>query len=173
MLHPLRSTRRGARDGRRGYTLAELMLVTFVAGVVMMFSVTPLMRARDRQAVRAARQQISATVAAARAAALQRGRTGRFTVRGDTVTALVDTAGPGMPVSGTFVVLAPHALDTEFGVRVTLRTSADAVIAYDARGLANPRLSGRIARLIVTKGTAKDSVCFSTLGQILRNGCLP
>lgn len=149
------------------------MLVTFVMGVVMMFAVTPLMRARDGQAVRAATQQISATVSAARAAALQRGRTGRFTVRGDTVIALVDTAGPGMPVSGTFVVLAPHPLDTEFGVHVTLRYAADTVIAYDARGLANPRLSGRIARLIVTKGLRRDSVCFSTLGQVLRRGCRP
>jgi hypothetical protein len=58
-------------------------------------------------------------------------------------------------------------------VRLALRAGADTLITYDARGFATPRLTGRVARVIISKGTAKDSVCFSALGQVLRNGCRP
>ena len=56
-------------------------------------------------------------------------------------------------------------------MKLTLATAADSLVAYDGRGFANPRLL-RVARVIITKGTAKDSVCVTNLGQVLPRGCV-
>ena len=67
-------------------------------------------------------------------------------------------------------MLAPQDLKTAYGVTLTLATPADTLVAYDGRGFANPRLM-RMARVIITKGSAKDSVCVTNLGQLLPRGC--
>jgi Tfp pilus assembly protein FimT len=151
--------------------MAELLIVISMAGIVAMMAGSPLRRGRDTYSVRAARQTITATLDAARSGAIQRGRTGRFVVRGNAVVAYVDTAATaGGPVSGQFTVLAPQDFFAAYGVKLSVATAADTLVAYDGRGFANPRL-GRVARVIITKGTARDSVCVTNLGQVLPRGC--
>ena len=173
MPHPPPLPRRRADRPRRGYTVAELLITLVIAGIAMSLAATPLAKARNAYAVRAARQEMTATLEAARSAAVQRGSTSRFVVRGNAVLALVDTAaGAGQAIAGTYTVLAPQRFDRAYGVTLTPGVAADTLVAYDARGMASPRL-GRIARVVLRKGAAKDSVCVSNLGQILRNGCTP
>jgi len=151
--------------------MPELLITIAMAGIIASMAGSPLKRGRDAYAVRGARQEIGATIDAARAGAVQRGRTGRFVVRGNAVLAIVDTtATAGGQVVGTFTVLAPQDLKTAYGVTLTLATPADTLVAYDGRGFANPRLM-RMARVIITKGSAKDSVCVTNLGQVLPRGC--
>ena len=133
--------------------MPELLITIAMAGIIASMAGSPLKRGRDAYAVRGARQEIGATIDAARAGAVQRGRTGRFVVRGNAVLAIVDTtATAGGQVVGTFTVLAPQDLKTAYGVTLTLATPADTLVAYDGRGFANPRLM-RMARVIITKGS--------------------
>jgi hypothetical protein len=128
-----------------------------------MLAVTPLRRARERTPC-GARQQAMATTPPRRAAAMQRARTGRFDVAGDTVIALVDTAGPGCD-GGTFVVLARARARQGVRVRVTLRAGADTRSSRTTlRGFATPRLSGRVDATDPLQGTPR-LVCYSSLGR--------
>ena len=159
---------------RRGFTIAELLvtlvLVVAIGAIVATIGTPMIARTRDMFAVRAARQEIVSVVEAARAGATQRGRPGRFIVRGNRVLAVVDTAPPGQLATGTFTVLAPQAFDVEYRVQLSLANPADTVVQYDARGFANPRL-GHVARIIVVGRTTRDSVCLSNFGQLLPAGC--
>lgn len=155
---------------RPGFTFVEVLIAIAIAGILAMI-VAPNTRAfRDRASVRAARQEIVATIDAARAAALQRGRTARFVVRGDSALAVVDTGPPGLAATGSRVVLAPESVRRQYGVSLRVRTDGDTLLAYDSRGLANPRL-GRTARYIIVGRWATDSVCVTSLGTILPRRC--
>jgi len=160
--------RRGVR-GAAGFTLVELLICLTLVGVLAALAGPPLAGLRGAQAVRGARGEVVATIEAARAAAVQRGRPARVVVRGNTMRALVDdgtTAG--------FVVVATADLHKEYGVVVSTGVRADTLIYFDARGLANPRL-GRDARYVVQSvaGPQRDSVCVSNLGLLLPPGCVP
>jgi len=157
---------------RPGFTLPEL-LITFVIGAIVTGVAAPMLsRSRDRFAVRGAKQEIYAALEAARSAAMQRGRPARLFVRGNTVVAVVDTAPAGQPTVGTFIVLAPPPLDSAYRVQLALAVPSDTVIVFDSRGFANPRL-GHTARIRVAGRVVVDSVCISSFGQLLPNGCAP
>lgn len=173
MLHPsTTSSRLRSRTARDGFTVPEL-LITFAIGAIVTAIATPAFsKARDRYSVRGARQELVATVEAARAAAVQRGRTSYFKVRGNTVLAVVDTAPPGGAVTGQYTVVADRPLDRGYNVVLTLATPADSQVTFDARGFANPRL-GRMVRVRIVGRTFRDSVCLSNFGQLLPAGCVP
>ena len=99
-------------------------------------------------------------------------RAARVRIRTDSLLVTVDTGAPGAAATGRFTVLGPLRLDSQFVVTVTPADAGDTVIAYDARGLANPRV-GHVARFVVARGTRKDSVCVTNLGMILPRGCAP
>ncbi|AHG93898.1 hypothetical protein J421_6363 (plasmid) [Gemmatirosa kalamazoonensis] len=164
-------TRRRSPFARSGFSLTELLIALVMASILATMAGSPLARARNAFAVRAVRQTITAVLDAARAGAVQRGRTGRFVVRGNAVLAYVDTVAiAGGSVVGTYTVMAPEDFLTAYGAKLSLASPGDTLVAYDGRGFANPRL-GRIARVIITKGTAKDSVCITNLGQVMPRGC--
>lgn len=157
---------------RKGLTLPEL-LITFAVGAIVTGVAAPMLaRSRDAYAVRGAKQEIFATFEAARSAGIQRGRPSRLLVQGNTVLAQVDTAPPGQPTVGQFTVRARSPLDTAYRVQLALAVASDTVIQFDARGLANPRL-GHTARIRIATRRVVDSVCVSSFGQLLPNGCAP
>jgi hypothetical protein len=129
---------------------------------------------RERQALRGARGELVATIEAARAASLQRGRPAQV------IVAPAPSLNPHQ-VSATmndgtgFVVVATSDLRREFGVTLAVRgAAAGGPITFDGRGLANPRLGAAGARYVVTSaGGQQDSVCVSNLGLLLPPGCLP
>lgn len=156
----------GAPSGRAGFSLVELLTVFVLVAVLSMVVGPRLGAVRAGSAVRAARLELGAAVDAARAAAMQRGRPARVVVRGDRVTASVDTGAAGR------MTLVDVPLDAEYGVTTAFGTPADTLVAFDGRGLASPRL-GRVARIVVRYPApiVRDSICVSSLGQLLPRGC--
>lgn len=165
MQNPRRSRRPGR--ARRGYTMIEVLIVLTLLGVLMAATRPFLVRARDGWAVRAARQEVAATVDAARGAALQRGRSARVQVVGNALRAVVDT---GAGFGSALEVLRSPDLRREYGIALSVATAADTLLQFDGRGLASPRL-GRTARIRLTGRTLRDSVCVSNLGLLLPKAC--
>jgi prepilin-type N-terminal cleavage/methylation domain-containing protein len=163
---------RSVQAPRRGFSFAEIMIAVAVAGIITMIAGPKLTTFRESTSVRSARQELTATIDAARAAALQRGRTARVTVRGDSAVAVVDTGPPGIAATGSKVVLSVASLRRSYGVQVVLGNPGDTAVVYDGRGMASPRL-GRVAKYIVVLRNSRDSVCVSSLGNILPRECAP
>jgi prepilin-type N-terminal cleavage/methylation domain-containing protein len=160
------------RPAHAGFTMVELLLVIAMVGAVVAIAMPRMRSFRDSSAVRSARLQLGTAVEAARGAAVQRGRTARVRVRGDSVIVFADTGGASGPSTGTFTVLATIALRKEHQVRVTLASPGDTMIGYDSRGLTSPRLANtRI--YVIERGAFRDSVCVSRLGMLLPARCTP
>jgi prepilin-type N-terminal cleavage/methylation domain-containing protein len=156
--------------GRPGYSLVELMIVLAIAGILMLVGAPRVRALRSASAVRAARLEVATVAEAARAAAIQRGRPARIAFRNNTLIATVDTSPPNAPLSAEMVTLAIQRLDVTYGVTLSHGAPADTVVAYDARGFANPRRA-QDAKLYVARGGVRDSVCISVVGLILPRGC--
>jgi prepilin-type N-terminal cleavage/methylation domain-containing protein len=156
------------RPARRGFTLVEVMLVVAIGAIIAMVAVPRVSAQRDASAVRAARLEIVAVTEAARAAAMQRRRPGRMTFSANVLTASVDTSPANASFQANMVTLSLQRLDQAYGVVVTTAAPGDSLIAYDARGFADPR---RAAKLYVRRGSARDSVCVTQMGLILPRGC--
>ncbi len=170
---PARAARpRGPAGGRgrgRGFTLPELLICMALMATLAALAGPSMTGMRGANAVRGARGEVLATIEAARAAALQRGRRARVEVRGNTMVALVDDGS-----AKGFVVVATADLKREYRVELATAVPADTMVTFDPRGLAAPRL-GHVARFVVrsTAGGARDSVCVSNLGLLLPPGCAP
>lgn len=136
---------------RQAYTLAELLVVLLVLGVLMRIAIVRLGPAADRSAVRSAVTDAAAIFAAARSAAVHR-RT--------IVVVSVDTSrGVLTTTSGTLVLLR-RDLRATYGVRVSAtRDSA----AFDVRGFG---LGLANLSLIAQRGRAADTVFLSRLGRV-------
>ena len=148
--------------------MAELLIVMSVAGVMALIAFPRFAAYRSTSAVRAARLEIVAVTEAARASALQRGRTARVVLDNQSLRASVDTSAPNAPTAA-MVTLALQRLDRTYGVTVTTGTGLDTLtIGYDARGFASPR---RAAKLYVARGGVRDSVCVTSMGLLLPRGC--
>jgi prepilin-type N-terminal cleavage/methylation domain-containing protein len=157
---------------RRGFTFIESLATFAIAAIVAMLAAPRITQFRDRSAVRAARQELTAVLEAARTASVQRSTRSQVIISGDSARAIVDTGPPGLPAVGQRTVLALRSLKTTYGVRLEFGTPADSAIVYDSRGMANPRLA-RVARYVVVGRVARDSVCVASMGTILPRGCAP
>lgn len=153
-----------------GFTLVELLICLVLVGVLAALAGPPMAGLRGAQAVRGARGEVIATIEAARAAAVQRGRRARVEVHGDRMRALVDDS-----TASGYLVVATADLREEYGAVLTTGVPADTLLYFDARGLANPRLGRTAARYVVqaVAGSSRDSVCVSNLGLLLPPGCVP
>lgn len=110
---------------------------------------------RDRGAVRSGKQQVSAYLATARAAAIRRGRPATFHAASNSiwVTVGADTVGSRI------------ALGDEYSITLSSASAIDSV-RFDARGFATNLPGTQIFR--VTRGVYRDSVCVSRAGMIAR-----
>ena len=155
---------------RAGFSLVELLVVCAVVGIAVLIAAPRARAIRHASAVRAARSELVVAVEAARSAAIQRGRPARFRLGPTGIVATVDTAPPGN-ASQWMVIYGPDRLDRQFDVTLSTAAPGDSVIDFDARGFASPRL-GRVARLVVARPGFRDSVCVSSVGLIMRRGCV-
>lgn len=164
-------------DGRprprvAGYTLAELLIVLSLAGIMALIAGPRVVAYRNTSAVRAARLEIVAVTEAARAAAMQRGRSARMMISKKVLTASVDTSAVNATTSVvSMVTLTLQRLDSAYGVAVTTAAPGDTLITYDSRGFANPRRA-QWAKLYVARDGVRDSVCVTEMGMILPRGCV-
>lgn len=150
---------------RAGISTAELIIVVAIMTIVMAIGIPRFTQQTNGTDVRAARDQVAAYLATARAAAIQRGKDARFTLKADTIAVERDQGG------GVWVnVRQPRSLGRAYSVTVASNPSGLTQITYNSRGTAKALAATQ--RIVVTKSTKKDSVCVTRFGMIQRKGCL-
>ena len=152
---------RGARV-RRGFSIAEMLVVMVIAGLVMKMALPRFAAMRDRMALRSAKQQIGAYLVTARATAIRRATTATFRIQSNTIW---DTKRNYNGTDSTIALNVP--LLTARGVTVTSGgVAANETISYDSRGMATGLTGTRT--YVLTRNSTKDSICVSRLGLIAR-----
>lgn len=136
---------------RRGFTLAELLVVVAILGVLLGLSLPQLARAADRAAVRAALSDAAMLFATARETAIH--RRSAVAVEIDSVTGTVRAR------LGADTVLQ-RDLRSAYAVQLTATRDS---MAYDARGLG---VGAANLSLIVRRRNAIDTLFVSRLGRI-------
>ena len=152
---------------RSGFTVIELVIVVVLVGIAASISLSGLTRSRQRVQNTAAQRYVEAYAIAARAVALQRGRTAALRVAGDSMWVTVDSAGT------TLLLRPPVRLRQDFGVTAVPTAAA---VFFDPRGFA-PTLPANGARFVLQPATravssVSDTVCVSPTGQIRTRGCV-
>lgn len=136
---------------RAGTTLIELMVVAAIIATLAAVSIPRAARYLDRIQVAGATREIATVFATARMAAI---------ARGSMATVRVDAGrGTVVAVIGADTVISRRVGDS-FGVK--LRTTRDSM-SYNPVGLGHGAAN---LQVIVTRGSAADSVVTSRLGRI-------
>ena len=138
---------------RRGFTLAELVAVLAVIGLMTGMAIPRFVSLRDGIAARAAATSTVALLATARHAAIRRAVV--TAVSFDTVNASITVfAGPD--------TLERRPLGAVHGVRLTVTRDS---IAYAANGMGYGAAN---TRAIIRRGAAAETVTVSRLGRVRR-----
>lgn len=147
---------------RRGVSLVEMVVVLVIAGIVLSMSLPKFAAMRDSMNLRSAKQEFSAYLMSARAAAVRQSQESQFHIRGNTAWTTVNQ---------------PNGTNTSVNQRLRLFRTRNVVITmggwspndsivYDARGIASyPR---QRQTFVLTLNNLKDSVCVSRAGLIAR-----
>ena len=148
---------------RGGYTLTELLIVVVMVGALTLFALPKFSGLVARNKLQAARDEITAALATARASAIQKGRMSTMRIINNSlrVTVVTDDAGT------TMTVIPLKNMMTLYNVSLA---ATDSVVHYDMRGFANPRL-GATGVFYILGGGKRDSVCITVAGQIMPRGC--
>jgi Tfp pilus assembly protein FimT len=141
-----------------------MLIVVVIVGGLTVFALPRFSGLTERQNLNAARQEITAAIATARAAAIQKGSSAGVRIKGDSVSVTVVNAG-GV---GTTTILPAKSLYTAYGVQVAPKFPSDTTITFDTRGFA--RL-GTTSIIRLGKGARRDSICLMSSGQIMPRGC--
>ena len=137
-------------------------MVVVLAGALMAVSMPKVGTFRAKTELRAAKDHVATQLATARAAAIRRAQPARFNAAGNQIWVTVDS-------SGTQVMLVNKiSLNEQF--KVTLAGNRPD-ITFDSRGFAQGLPS--LAVFVVSRGSARDSVCVSRVGAIMRERCYP
>lgn len=147
---------------RRGYTLTEMIIVVGVVGLLTIISLPRFSGLVERNRLSAAREELTAAIATARAAAVQKGRTATLFVSGNQMWVTVVNAG-----SGTTTVVPVKSFSSLYNVSVA---ATEPSITFDMRGFLTPRLASTGVFRIVG-ASRRDSVCITSAGQIMPRSC--
>lgn len=140
------------------------MIVVVIVGGLTVFALPRFSGLAERNSLDAARQEVTAAIATARAAAIQKGSRATVRFKADSVMVTVVNAG-GV---GTTTLIPARSLDALYGVEVSPRSQADTAITFDMRGFA--KLSGSPV-IRFGKGARRDSICLTAAGQVMPRGC--
>lgn len=146
--------------------MIEVLLVVGVAAIMFAMVVPRMTTIKTSSSMRAARQELSAAFAAARAAALQKGKTSTLIIDGSSARVTVLSGLNGTVVS----VFGPIKLDTEFGVVLTPLSSSPVSINFDARGQLTPTPAS-VLKYKLSMASSSDTLCISPAGIIMPKGC--
>lgn len=138
--------------------MTEVLVVLVMLALITKMSFPKIVAIRERNAVRAAKQQFASQIVTARSAAIRRSQRSRFQFDG---TKWYATAGP----SGTENVISGFVKLASLGVVVSPSTAADS-IGFDPRGFATNLTARKVYRF--TRSNVTDSICVSKLGQVSR-----
>src|SRR5215210_1104491 len=137
---------RSSARTRSGFTVTELLVVFALMGLMFAIAGPKLGRMKTGANLRSAKDQLAASVATARAAAVQKGRQSRFLVQKNWIRVEVDTSAVG-----NMAVIKQIQLDSLYRATVTVRAPVDTILAYDPRGYGRTR-SGGTAIYVMTVG---------------------
>lgn len=137
------------------------MVVLVIASIAMSLSLPKFAGMRDRMSVRSAKQQITAYLATARAAAIRQSQSSQFHYASSTIWTTVN-----QPNNTNINVSKSVPLNTARGVTMTVGgSSVTDSIQFDSRGMSS---TGSAVTFVLTRNSTKDSVCVSRLGLIAR-----
>lgn len=154
-------------SARHGASLAEVLIVVAIFAILFALVFPKIAAARDSASRRAARQELLASFAATRAAALQKGKTATLTLTATTATVTAQSGLAGNVVT----LMGPVNFSTSLNSSITALSGSATTITYNARGLLTPTPSGNLMYRITT-GAVQDTVCISPVGVILPKGCI-
>jgi prepilin-type N-terminal cleavage/methylation domain-containing protein len=146
---------------RRGYTLTELLIVVVMVGALTLMSLPKFSGLVERNQLSAAREEITAALATARASAVQKGRAATVRFSGNTMWVTVVTSNAG----ATTTVVPVKQFMTLYNVSVA---ATDTTITYDMRGFTRLGSTG-VFRIV--GASRRDSVCITAAGQIMPRSC--
>jgi prepilin-type N-terminal cleavage/methylation domain-containing protein len=138
---------------RRGTTVAELIVVLTIVGILLAVALTRTGTARDRASVRAAATETVATLALARRWSLSRASRTAVTF---------DTMGATLTVRSFTDTVARRDLGSSHGIN--LSASRDSM-AYAPNGLG---YGASNLTLVLRRGVAAETVVVSRLGRVRR-----
>jgi len=133
------------------FTLAEIVVVLFLTGILLALAIPRLGAAADRAAVHAAVTDAAAVFLASRNAAIYRRAS---------VAVFIDTVESTVAARVDTVLLLRRQLRQGYGVRI--KTSRDSM-AYDARGLG---IGAANLSVIVRRGRFAETLFVSRLGRL-------
>ena len=151
---------------RRGYTLTEMLIVVGVVGMLTLISMPRFSRLVERNKLTAAREEVAAAIATARAAAVQKGRTATLFLSGNQMWVTVVTSSAGT----TTTVVPVKSFSTLYNVTVSPKDPSITSVTFDTRGFANPRLPAT-GVFRIQGSSKKDSLCITTAGQLMPRSC--
>jgi prepilin-type N-terminal cleavage/methylation domain-containing protein len=146
---------------RKGLSLAELLIVISIMGIMLGLGLPRFVSMTERAAVSSARDRVLSALNTARTTAVRRGATSTFNASTNEIWVTVDSAGTEVSIIGKISLLKTQ--------KVTMATSGNtSKIQYNMRGLSSAS-SGRIR---LSRGTKSDSVCVTALGGATKLSCL-
>ena len=151
---------------RAGFSLIELMIVMVVVTLLTLMSLPRFGALRERSRITSAMQRLESSIAAARSAAIQKGRNARVIISNNSVIVKVTTNAAG----ATATVIPATDYKTEYGVTFSFGTPADSMLTYNARGFITPTLTYAV-KIRLQSTTRSDSICTTTAGQLMKRGC--
>lgn len=148
---------------RFGFTIAELLIVVVIMGIITAVSLPRLGRLRDKSEMSSALSRFTRGVMAARQAAIQRGKRSFFRHKNNSIWVIVDTTA-----TDSVIVVSPTSLLSLYGVEVTSPTGLSS-IGYDPRGMST-QATKQVFRF-KHRSNLVDSLCVSKLGNTIRTAC--
>jgi prepilin-type N-terminal cleavage/methylation domain-containing protein len=151
---------------RHAYTLAELLIVIAIIGILVAVSLPRYGSIRDQGQMSSAMTRFTRAVMAARQSSIQRGKPAYFKTNNSSVWVTLDTTGNN---ADSVIVTSALSLNGLYGVQVT-QPSGLVSIAYDPRGVST-QASKQVFHFRHTGSGRVDSLCISRLGNTIRTAC--
>lgn len=155
-----------SRRLRAGLTLAEMLFVISIVGIITAIALPRLGGIRDAAQMSSATTRFTRAVMAARQAAIQRGKRSHFKHDDSKVWVTLDTTGNA---SDSVIVTSELSLTDLYGVEVTAPTGV-ATIEYDPRGIST-QPDKKVFHFKHIGSGKQDSLCISRLGNTIREKC--
>lgn len=147
---------------RRGVSIAEMVVVLVISGIMLNIALPRFAAMRDRMNLRTAKQEFTALLVTARAAAVRQSQSSQFHVVNNSAWTTVS-----QPNGTSATVNQRLRLFRTRNVIITMGGSApNDSIVYDARGIEVSPVNRRT--YVLTLNNLKDSVCVSRVGLIAR-----